>query len=136
MFGGITIFCGILGTLAGGLILDAVSATINNAFKVSSACFQDYDTKISSFILLLRWVPTAAFTASRWSDNSRCNILLQCVLCKEFVYFYSSFLTGRATSVFNTGNLQYVLVYKKMGSELMSMIVYIEIFQQMHNLEE
>lgn len=34
LFGGITIFCGILGTLAGGLILDAVSATINNAFKL------------------------------------------------------------------------------------------------------
>ncbi|KAM1486299.1 hypothetical protein ACFX2I_000514 [Malus domestica] len=35
-FGGITIVCGILGTLAGGLILDAVTATIYNAFKLLS----------------------------------------------------------------------------------------------------
>lgn len=35
MFGGITIVCGILGTLAGGIILDRMNATISNAFKVS-----------------------------------------------------------------------------------------------------
>ncbi|KAF3439140.1 hypothetical protein FNV43_RR17415 [Rhamnella rubrinervis] len=34
LFGGITIVCGILGTLAGGLILDSMSATISNAFKI------------------------------------------------------------------------------------------------------
>ncbi|KAM5576920.1 putative sphingolipid transporter spinster [Rosa sericea] len=34
MFGGITILCGILGTLTGGLVLDAVGATIHNAFKL------------------------------------------------------------------------------------------------------
>lgn len=36
MFGGITIVCGILGTITGGLILDRMSSTISNAFKVSS----------------------------------------------------------------------------------------------------
>jgi hypothetical protein len=52
MFGGITIVCGIVGTLAGGFILDKIGSTIPNAFKVikyyilppshklRSACFQ------------------------------------------------------------------------------------------------
>lgn len=35
MFGGITVVCGILGTLAGGLVLDFMTNTISNAFKVS-----------------------------------------------------------------------------------------------------
>nr|TKW03661.1 hypothetical protein SEVIR_7G055209v2 [Setaria viridis] len=34
MFGGITIVCGILGTLSGGIILDKIWATIPNALKV------------------------------------------------------------------------------------------------------
>ncbi|XP_050205354.1 probable sphingolipid transporter spinster homolog 2 [Mercurialis annua] len=36
VFGGVTIVCGILGTLAGGLILDRMDATISNAFKLLS----------------------------------------------------------------------------------------------------
>ncbi|XP_022740272.1 probable sphingolipid transporter spinster homolog 2 isoform X1 [Durio zibethinus] len=36
MFGGITIVCGILGTLSGGFILDRMSATISNAFILLS----------------------------------------------------------------------------------------------------
>jgi len=36
LFGGMTIICGILGTLAGGLFLDKISSTIPNAFKVNS----------------------------------------------------------------------------------------------------
>ncbi|XP_041017419.1 probable sphingolipid transporter spinster homolog 2 isoform X1 [Juglans microcarpa x Juglans regia] len=36
LFGGITIVCGIFGTLSGGLILDYMSATISNAFKLLS----------------------------------------------------------------------------------------------------
>ncbi|KAB1223847.1 hypothetical protein CJ030_MR2G009200 [Morella rubra] len=35
-FGGITIVCGIFGTLSGGLILDHMNATISNAFKLLS----------------------------------------------------------------------------------------------------
>jgi len=34
MFGGITIVCGIVGTLAGGFTLDKIGSTIPNAFKV------------------------------------------------------------------------------------------------------
>jgi hypothetical protein len=34
MFGGITIVCGIFGTLAGGFILDKIDSTLSNAFKV------------------------------------------------------------------------------------------------------
>ncbi|XP_060216611.1 probable sphingolipid transporter spinster homolog 2 isoform X3 [Lycium barbarum] len=33
MFGGITIVCGIVGTLAGGFVLDLMTSTISNAFK-------------------------------------------------------------------------------------------------------
>ncbi|KAH0716281.1 hypothetical protein KY284_009186, partial [Solanum tuberosum] len=36
MFGGITIICGIFGTLAGGFILDRMTNTISNAFKLLS----------------------------------------------------------------------------------------------------
>ncbi|RZC88491.1 hypothetical protein C5167_016297 [Papaver somniferum] len=36
MFGGVTIVCGIFGTLAGGLILDRMNSTISNAFKLLS----------------------------------------------------------------------------------------------------
>ncbi|CAM0903699.1 unnamed protein product [Alopecurus aequalis] len=36
MFGGITIVCGIVGTLAGGFILDKIDSTISNAFKLLS----------------------------------------------------------------------------------------------------
>jgi len=34
IFGGITIVSGILGTLAGGLVLDYMTNTLSNAFKV------------------------------------------------------------------------------------------------------
>ncbi|KAK9287521.1 hypothetical protein L1049_015942 [Liquidambar formosana] len=37
IFGGITIVCGILGTLAGGFLLDFMTSTISNAFKLLSA---------------------------------------------------------------------------------------------------
>ncbi|KAI5438018.1 hypothetical protein KIW84_023945 [Lathyrus oleraceus] len=36
LFGGITIVCGIFGTLAGGMILDKMTSTISNAFKLLS----------------------------------------------------------------------------------------------------
>lgn len=36
IFGGITIVCGILGTIAGGCVLDLMTSTISNAFKVLS----------------------------------------------------------------------------------------------------
>ncbi|KAI3445836.1 hypothetical protein Pfo_002501 [Paulownia fortunei] len=36
MFGGVTAVCGILGTLAGGFVLDLMTSTISNAFKLLS----------------------------------------------------------------------------------------------------
>ncbi|CAA2990842.1 probable sphingolipid transporter spinster homolog 2 [Olea europaea subsp. europaea] len=36
MFGGVTVVCGILGTLAGGFVLDLMTSTISNAFKLLS----------------------------------------------------------------------------------------------------
>jgi len=35
IFGGITVGCGLGGTIAGGLVLDYMSSTISNAFKVA-----------------------------------------------------------------------------------------------------
>ncbi|GAV77640.1 MFS_1 domain-containing protein [Cephalotus follicularis] len=61
LFGGITIACGILGTLAGGFILDRMSATIYNAFKLLSVatflgaifCFSAFCLKsLYGFIVL------------------------------------------------------------------------------------
>ncbi|KAK9099099.1 hypothetical protein Syun_026144 [Stephania yunnanensis] len=36
VFGGMTVICGILGTIAGGLVLDRMSPTLSNAFKLLS----------------------------------------------------------------------------------------------------
>ncbi|KAK9134956.1 hypothetical protein Syun_014286 [Stephania yunnanensis] len=36
LFGGVTIVCGILGTLSGGYVLDFMNSTISNAFKLLS----------------------------------------------------------------------------------------------------
>lgn len=40
IFGGITIVCGIVGTLAGGYVLDLINSTISNAFKVRSLAYK------------------------------------------------------------------------------------------------
>ncbi|OVA07335.1 Major facilitator superfamily [Macleaya cordata] len=53
VFGGITIVCGIIGTLAGGYILDRITSTISNAFKLLSGaailgaifCFSSFFSK-------------------------------------------------------------------------------------------
>jgi hypothetical protein len=42
LFGGITIVCGIFGTLSGGFILDYMGATISNAFRVSYGASEGY----------------------------------------------------------------------------------------------
>lgn len=36
IFGGVTVICGIVGTLSGGFVLDFMDATISNAFKVKN----------------------------------------------------------------------------------------------------
>ncbi|KAK6923893.1 Organic anion transporter polypeptide, partial [Dillenia turbinata] len=53
MFGGITIICGVFGTLAGGYVLDYMSATISNAFKAEgyqSAFQRISDSNVKSMI--------------------------------------------------------------------------------------
>ncbi|CAN0865028.1 Probable sphingolipid transporter spinster homolog 2 [Linum grandiflorum] len=61
VFGGITIVCGVFGTLAGGFVLDHMTATISNAFKLLSGatflgavfCFTAFFMKsLSGFIPL------------------------------------------------------------------------------------
>lgn len=42
IFGGITVVCGILGTIAGGYILDYMNSTISNAFKVNALAFKRF----------------------------------------------------------------------------------------------
>ncbi|KAF7829237.1 putative sphingolipid transporter spinster-like protein 2 isoform X1 [Senna tora] len=63
LFGGMTIICGIVGTLAGGLVLDRITSTLSNAFKV----------------------------ASFWSNISRSNLLLECFLSKELDWILGPF---------------------------------------------
>jgi hypothetical protein len=53
IFGGITIVCGILGTLAGGFVLDFMNNTISNAFKVGSFEFSGKELGLPSLILLV-----------------------------------------------------------------------------------
>lgn len=56
MFGGVTIVCGIVGTISGGFILDQMGATISNAFKVSSVVsqvFLDHGMEMASLSMLL-----------------------------------------------------------------------------------
>ncbi|KAF3786821.1 putative sphingolipid transporter spinster-like protein 2 [Nymphaea thermarum] len=61
LFGGITIVCGIFGTLAGGYILDHINSTIHNAFKLLSGatlfgavfCFCSFlSPKLYGFVIL------------------------------------------------------------------------------------
>jgi CheY-specific phosphatase CheX len=43
IFGGVTVVCGILGTIAGGFVLDFMNNTISNAFKVGAFEFRAKD---------------------------------------------------------------------------------------------
>lgn len=63
LFGGITIICGVLGTLAGGLILDNMTATISNAFKLlSGATFLGAIFCFSAFLFRSLYGFIALFT--------------------------------------------------------------------------
>ena len=62
MFGGITIVCGILGTLAGGYILDCMDATISNAFKVNSVVSREYISLFVYFVLIYFYLLTLHLT--------------------------------------------------------------------------
>ncbi|XP_043710898.1 probable sphingolipid transporter spinster homolog 2 isoform X2 [Telopea speciosissima] len=61
VFGGITVVCGIVGTVAGGVVLDRMNSTISNAFKLLSGatllgaifCFSSFcSTNLYGFIAL------------------------------------------------------------------------------------
>ncbi|XP_024027026.1 probable sphingolipid transporter spinster homolog 2 [Morus notabilis] len=63
LFGGVTIICGVLGTLAGGLILDNMNATISNAFKLlAGATFLGAIFCFSAFLFRSLYVFIALFT--------------------------------------------------------------------------
>jgi hypothetical protein len=64
IFGGITIVSGILGTLAGGFVLDFVNNTISNAFKVGSFDLRGKELGLLSLILL---VDIHALFSSCWA---------------------------------------------------------------------
>ena len=53
IFGGITIVCGILGTIAGGCVLDFLTSTISNAFKVGSLMYMDFRLRFMHHFLLI-----------------------------------------------------------------------------------
>ncbi|KAI5071219.1 hypothetical protein GOP47_0013470 [Adiantum capillus-veneris] len=60
VFGGVTVFCGIIGTVAGGLVLDKIGATITNSFKLLSiATFIGAIFCLASFVssTLLLFIP-------------------------------------------------------------------------------
>lgn len=42
LFGGVTIVCGIFGSLAGGYVLDLMTSTLSNAFKVDSLAIDPF----------------------------------------------------------------------------------------------
>lgn len=84
LFGGITIVCGIFGTLAGGFVLDFVQATISNAFKLLSGatflgaifCFSAFCSKNLYIFLALFAVGELFVFATQAPVNFVC---LHCV---------------------------------------------------------
>ncbi|KDO78751.1 hypothetical protein CISIN_1g0089572mg, partial [Citrus sinensis] len=63
MFGGVTIVCGIVGTISGGFILDQMGATISNAFKLlSAATFLGAISCLTAFCLSSLYGFLALFT--------------------------------------------------------------------------
>lgn len=62
IFGGITVVCGVLGTLAGGFVLDFIDSTICNAFKLlSTATFLGAAFCFSAFCLKSMYAFLALF---------------------------------------------------------------------------
>ena len=54
IFGGVTVVCGILGTITGGFVLDFMTNTIPNAFKVGFVEFRENDVGLLSLMLFLK----------------------------------------------------------------------------------
>ncbi|RCV12013.1 hypothetical protein SETIT_2G233600v2 [Setaria italica] len=80
MFGGITIVCGILGTLSGGIILDKIWATIPNAFKCF--CFV-FPSEVSCKLTSCSPNEVTCAHSSIWNELMK---LADCIpLCFDFV---------------------------------------------------
>ncbi|XP_059653130.1 probable sphingolipid transporter spinster homolog 2 isoform X2 [Cornus florida] len=84
IFGGVTIVCGILGTLAGGYVLDYMNSTISNAFKLLSVatfagavfCFSAFCFKSLYVFLVLFSIGELLVFATQGPVNYVC---LHCV---------------------------------------------------------
>lgn len=105
-FGGITIVCGIFGTIAGGCILDRMTSTISNAFKVFLLIMLNCCSCHISIEIMLRCRNCILlFAASFCSNLFWGNILLCCLLFQESICFHCSFLNRRAASFCYSGEL-------------------------------
>jgi len=104
IFGGVTVVCGIVGTLSGGVILDYMDATISNAFKVRSSTWKTNYPHMDGNFTFQTYIPTTydlgklvldrlfLYFAGSFSFNVyRSNILLCCFLFQEHVCIFSSF---------------------------------------------
>ncbi|XP_012074551.2 probable sphingolipid transporter spinster homolog 2 isoform X2 [Jatropha curcas] len=105
IFGGITIVCGILGTIAGGYILDFMTSTIPNAFKLLSAatflgaifCFTAFCFKSMYIFLALFAIGELLVFATQHKIHGicagSCKFHLSSLCCTEYEtliygYFY------------------------------------------------
>ncbi|KAF7139911.1 hypothetical protein RHSIM_Rhsim06G0207000 [Rhododendron simsii] len=84
IFGGVTMVCGIVGTLAGGFVLDRMTSTISNAFKLlAAATFIGGALCFSAFCFKSLYVFIALFTVGElllFGTQGPVNfICLQCV---------------------------------------------------------
>ena len=54
VFGGVTIVCGIVGTIAGGYVLDYINSTISNAFKVCVIAYKRNFLRLEPWAIFLQ----------------------------------------------------------------------------------
>lgn len=105
MFGGITIICGIFGTLGGGLLLDKMESTISNAFKVNlhiSILIMKLHAQFN-YMFFMYFIICFTFLASVWCYFSWGYILFQRILLQKSVWVYSFLFHWRAAGLCHTG---------------------------------
>ncbi|KAL0384367.1 UNVERIFIED_CONTAM: putative sphingolipid transporter spinster2 [Sesamum radiatum] len=94
MFGGVTAVCGILGSLAGGFVLDRMTSTIPNAFKIKPVKVDfTCDNCLQSLIK----------GSSIIGNIGRRSILLCCLLLQKPIRFSSFFRYRRAAGICYSG---------------------------------
>jgi hypothetical protein len=54
IFGGVTIVCGIVGTIGGGYVLDLINSTISNAFKVCVLAYKRNFQRLEPWAIFLQ----------------------------------------------------------------------------------